>query len=230
MCHHTRHKYNCGHKITTPLVHCHFHALPSVIHPVTKRDLRVASLCPSCAMSTGQAIVYPWQVDSQAVPVPVQVFTPQAQPRIIYQPQPQYQYQYQTYTPQQTYTAPQLIPGPGSGGTALPVPGGIPQSTRMEWRGGQWCPVTHYHFPSATSTPTSTSSAYVPPPVAVQVAARPPGIPPNQGWSRVHAVDPGPPPPAGPPPGLAPVSSGGVSFGGNVTSFLCACREDILVV
>ncbi|KAG4432124.1 hypothetical protein IFR05_012398 [Cadophora sp. M221] len=185
-------------------------------------------------MSTGQTMVYPWQISppplSTYTSQPVQVFAQQlqSQPRIIYQPQmqmqpqfqPQFQLQqqYQPYPTPQTYTAQQLIPGPGSGGTALPVPGGIPQSTRMEWRGGQWRPVVHYHFPTiSTSIPISrAAAAYTPTPL--QVAARPLGIPANQGYNHPHGVDLGPGPP-GPPP----VSMGGyrgVGFGGNVTSFL----------
>ncbi|KUJ12871.1 uncharacterized protein LY89DRAFT_721711 [Mollisia scopiformis] len=78
---------------------------------------------------------------------------------------------------------PQLTPGPGSYGTPLPVPANTPTDHHLQYIGGRWTVVPHYHLNQA-----SPQVRYYSPPAAAAAY-------PRTGYNTVHGYDYGQAPP-----------------------------------
>ncbi|CZT09845.1 uncharacterized protein RAG0_14466 [Rhynchosporium agropyri] len=186
MCQKTTYNHTCTHKVETPLMLCSLSMLPSILHSVNKPKIHLPVVCPSCSVRLNQPTVYPYTVATTAIqPVQSVRLITQPPPQVIHQAPPQVFYPvvpqviYQQVQPEPY----QQTPGSGSYGTPLPVSSTVPRETRQELVGGRWHDIVHYGTPSPAAS------------------VRPANIPVDQGWSQVHGLDPGPPPPGPQPTG-----------------------------
>ncbi|KAF8857594.1 hypothetical protein BDZ45DRAFT_430205 [Acephala macrosclerotiorum] len=146
MCQQVTHYHPCKHFSAGPLLPCYTpgsHApMPSQISTPTP--------CPTCASRPYHPPLPPPGTTYGPLGLPpvsqqFQTFQPYPQLQLFCPPPQQLQFINYPYPTQPKITAPQMIPGPGSYGTPLPVPANTPQSLQWEFVGGQLTPVSHYH-------------------------------------------------------------------------------------